>query len=166
MIGFESARVVAVHPTIASKLVAMWHSVLPNIHPTNIWRNRCYACFALLIGGEYVAVAVYSSPVNRYLDDGKTLELRRLAISAGCPRNTATWMMARCERDIKGRFPHLELLVSYQDTEAHQGTIYKAGNWVNAANVNYVPWSKTRKDRAPCQSKAPKIRWEKSLKRK
>lgn len=152
-----------VSPKMASKMVQLWHSVLPNIPATNIQRNRHYACFALVLGGYAFAIAVYSSPVNRHLDDGHTLELRRLALSPKCPRNSATWFMARCERAITGKFPCIRLLVSYQDTNTHAGTIYKAGNWTEAAGVRYTPWKKTRTDRAPSQSKAKKVRWEKPL---
>ena len=152
-----------VSPSMASAMVRLWHSVLPNIPPTNIQRNRHYACFAMVIGGYAFAIAVYSSPVNRHLDDGHTLELRRLAISPKCPRNSATWFMARCERAIAGKLPCIRLLVSYQDVDTHAGTIYKAGNWKMAADVRYTPWRKTRTDRAPSQSKAKKVRWEKTL---
>lgn len=152
-----------VSPQMASRMVRLWHSVLPYIHPTNIHRNRRYACYAIVLSGYAFAVAVYSSPVSRHLDNGSTLELRRLAISKPCPRNTATWFMAACERLLRERFPEISLLVSYQDTERHLGTIYRAGNWVQAAGVRFTPWKKTRTDRAPSQTKAKKIRWEKAL---
>ncbi|MFC4161962.1 Mom family adenine methylcarbamoylation protein [Chitinimonas lacunae] len=152
-----------VSPTMASKMVRLWHSALPNIPATNIQRNRRYACFALVCNGYAYAIAVYSSPVNRHLDDGATVELRRLAISDKCPRNTATWFMARCEKQLQSKMPEIKRLVSYQDTTKHTGTIYKAGNWHNAADVRYVSWARTRTDRAPSQSKSAKVRWEKQL---
>lgn len=148
---------------MASRMVRLWHSVLPYIHPANIQRNRHYACYAMVFSGFAFAVAVYSSPVNRHLDDGATMELRRLAISKPCPRNTATWFMAACERLLRNRFPEVNLLVSYQDTEKHLGTIYRAGGWVKAAGVRYTPWKRSRADRAPSQTKASKVRWEKVI---
>lgn len=155
-----------VSPKLASHMVRLWHSVLPDIHPTNIQRNRRYACYAMVLSGHAYAVAVYSSPVNRHLDNGSTLELRRLAISNRCPRNSATWFMAACERLLRVRFPEIRLLVSYQDTERHIGTIYRAGNWVQSAGVRFTPWNMTRTDRAPPQTTATKVRWEKVLRKR
>lgn len=105
-----------------------WHSILPEVIPTNIWRSRFSIAFVLLFKAEYVGVAIYSAPVNQYLDDGETLELRRLALSEVCPKNSATYFMARCEKQIKIELPVISRLISYQDTQAHRGTIYKAGN--------------------------------------
>lgn len=161
--GLKDFVLQEVSPILASKMVRLWHSVLPNIAATNIQRNRHYVCFAMVCTGYAYAVAVYSSPVNRHLDDGATLELRRLAISDTCPRNTATWFMARCERLLKKKLPEIAKLVSYHDTSKHRGTIYRAGNWSDVANVRYVAWARTRTDRAPSQTKAPKVRWEKAL---
>ena len=152
-----------IRPQVASELVRAWHSLLPHIPPSNIWRNRHAVCYALVAGGWAHAVAVYTDPVNRSLNDGATLELRRLAIAPTCPRNTATWLMARCEKRIRARWPEIVRLVSYQDTSVHQGTIYKAGNWRAAATTRYRPWGHAARTRAPSQTTAKKIRWEKPL---
>lgn len=150
-------------PLLASRLVRTWHSLLPHIPPSNIQRNKHAVCFALVVGGWAHAVAIYTSPVSRHLSDGVTLELRRLAIAPTCPKNTATWFMARCEKRIRAMWPEIARLVSYQDTSAHTGTIYKAGNWCVGAETPYRPWVTGKRARAPSQTKSKKIRWEKRI---
>jgi hypothetical protein len=159
----QECQVREIHPVIASHLVRAWHSILPNIPPSNIWRNRHSVCFALVTNGWAHAVAIYTSPVSPRLSDGATLELRRLAIAPTCPRNTATWMMARCEKRILARWPEIVRLVSYQDTSVHHGTIYKAGGWQSVAQTRYRPWGHAARTRAQSQTTAKKIRWEKPL---
>jgi len=62
--------------------------------------------------------------------------------------------------DVKKRFPDITRLISYQDTEVHQGTIYKAAGWTSTAISNGVSWSATGRDRNTDQTTAPKVRWE------
>ncbi len=159
----QECEICEIRPQVASELVLAWHSILPHIPPSNIWRNRHAVCFAMVTNGWAHAVAVYTSPVNRSLNDGSTLELRRLAIAPTCPKNTATWLMARCERRIRALWPEIARLVSYQDTGAHHGTIYKAGNWQVAAETRYRPWGHAKRARGASQTISPKIRWEKQL---
>lgn len=149
-------------------LNAMWHSRFPAIDWSNVVRNRFYACYVLERDGVAYGVAIWSSPIaaNRLKDGQRLLELRRLALSPECPKNTATWMLARMQEDITSRFPEVIRLISYQDTEVHLGTIYKAANW-RIANVQQeeVKWDGPRK-RNKEQSTAPKARWEMELKRR
>ena len=99
------------------------------------------------------------------------LELRRMAISQEAPKNTASRMIKIMIKIIKKTFPDIWKLISYQDTEVHNGTIYKASGWV-AANLSGKPnWyhpTKKYKNRVamtnPIVSNAPKIRWEKQIK--
>ena len=159
----QECEIREIHPIVASQLVSAWHSLLPHIPPSNIWRNKHSICLALVTNDWAHAVAIYTSPVSRSLNDGATLELRRLAIAPTCPKNAATWLMARCERRIRARWPEITRLVSYQDTSAHHGTIYKAGNWQAVTTTRYRPWGHAARARAPSQTSAPKIRWEKPL---
>jgi len=153
----------------ACKLNAIWHSRFPIIDWSNVVRNRYYACYVLETQGVAYGVAIWSSPIAAArLQDGQSLlELRRLALSPECPKNTATWMLARMQEDIQARFPEVIRLISYQDTEVHHGTIYKAANW---QMVNVSPGGEwIRNDgqhRSKAQSAAPKARWEMELKRR
>jgi hypothetical protein len=63
-------------------------------------------------------------------------------------------------RWIVANKPSIAMLVSYQDTEVHQGTIYKADNWVEASLSNGLAWNTEKRKRNKEQSLSPKIRWE------
>jgi hypothetical protein len=150
----------------ACRMNAMWHSRLPYIHPSNVLRNTHSICFEAFYGGTVWAVAIWSSPVaqNRFKHGKQMLELRRLAIRDGAPFNTATWMISRMEGYIKRYIPSICMLISYQDTEVHVGTIYKASNWTPSAISEGVSWTTDKRERNKEQTLAPKIRWERIIK--
>jgi hypothetical protein len=83
-----------------------------------------------------------------------------MAISEECPKNTASRMLSFMRKDVTKRFPDVIKLISYQDTEAHIGTIYKASGWVMAEGQSNLDWSTSTRKRNKAQSSAPKIRWE------
>lgn len=144
----------------ACDLNALWHSRFPYIHYSNVVRNKAYVCYAAKYNGEYFAVAIWSSPIARNLDGNSILELRRLAINTNCPKNTASRMISYMRKDIKKRFPNITKLISYQDTEVHLGTIYKASGWsMIETKSKQTDWSKSRNRTKP-QSTAIKVRWE------
>jgi hypothetical protein len=155
-------QIVTISAARACQLNGEWHSRLPNIHPSNVTRNRHYACFAAKYNFDVYAVAIWSSPVNQSFCMDTVLELRRMAIRDEAPKNTATWMLSKMTKQIKKLLPSIKRLISYQDTDVHHGTIYKAGNWIPVSVVEYRPWNKTRL-RNNEQSNASKIRWEYSL---
>jgi len=151
---------------IACMLNELWHSKLPKIHWSNVVRNKHYVCYAIKYKQAIIGVAIWSSPVaaNRFKDGDKLLELRRLALSDVCPRNTASFVISSMIKDIKVRFPELIRLVSYQDTEAHLGTIYKASNWTAAPiQTSLLDWTTSKRKRSSLQSTADKVRWEYNL---
>lgn len=145
----------------ACKLNEKWHSRLPRIHPSNVIRNRHSICFVAWYGFTEIATAIWSSPVagNRMKNGEQVLELRRLAIGPDAPHNTATRMLSLMRREIFRTFTDISLLISYQDTEVHKGTIYKAAGWKPTLLSNGKSWGETR-DRNADQSTAPKLRWE------
>ena len=140
---------------------AGWHSRLPVTSHSNMVRNA----HKVFYGAEYkdhcFAVAMWTDPVagNRMSKDHIWIELRRLAIAPDAPKFTATWMISKMVKDIKKRFPDVTKLVSYQDTEVHTGTIYKAANWTLDAVSKYKDWSTGKRQRNAAQTKADKIRW-------
>lgn len=154
-----------IKPKLASSLNQLWHSRLPAIHWSNIVRNRYYICYGASYKGVWIASAIWSSPVNQNFNIVETLELRRLAISNFCPKNTSTNLISRMIKDIEKKFPNVTKLISYQDTEVHLGTIYKASNWFVDAETKFNSWGNTRK-RSLDQSKADKIRWGYIIKKK
>lgn len=121
-------------------------------------------------GEQVVAVALWNSPSARCLPQ-HWIELRRMACAAWAPKNTASrflaWMIRQLPREH-------ERALSYQDSEVHRGTIYKACGWTIAA----VSKRRTRDRSKPrvgtnrayradangvAIASAEKIRWEKSL---
>jgi hypothetical protein len=108
------------------------------------------------------AVAIWSSPIaaNRLKNGDKMLELRRMAIADYAPKNTASFMLKKMRYWIFNNFEEIETLVSYQDTEAHHGTIYKADNWTVGGESALSEWSTSTRVRSSAQSLAKKIRWE------
>jgi hypothetical protein len=150
---------VVIKPQVACTLNAKWHSRLPDIHWSNVVRNKHQICFGAMYSQEYVASAIWSSPVARSFDYRQVLELRRLAISDVCPKNTATRMLGFMQRYIKKNMPQISLLISYQDTQVHTGTIYKAANWSPVHKTKYKAWDLSR-TRNTAQSESDKVRWE------
>ena len=143
----------------------LWHSRLPKIHWSNVVRNTHYVCYVFKYKQAIIGVGIWSSPVaqNRMKDGKKILELRRLALSDVCPKNTATRTMSVMIKKIKKKFPELIKLVSYQDEDVHLGTIYKAGNWTQTGQTQLLDWNTKTRKRNRLQSDANKIRWEYKL---
>jgi len=150
----------------ACELNAEWHSRLPYIHWSNVVRNTHYICFAAKYGDEYYATGIWSSPVaqNRFTYGKQMLELRRMAVSEGCPKNTATWMLGQMRKYIAENMPDIAMLISYQDTEVHVGTIYKADNWEAVSTSQGQSWTTEKRTRNKEQTLATKVRWERKIK--
>lgn len=137
-----------------------WHSRLPKVGNSHF--RVCYAAQAF---GHYYAVAAWSNPVARLLPQLEWLELRRFAIAADAPRFTASRMLGWMRRDIRQRFPDVVRLVSYQDLEAHSGTIYSAAGWHKAENFKprargWTGWGSRPRPGRTNQAVAPRMRWE------
>jgi len=150
----------------AIDLNGLWHSRLPKVIRGNIDRNRHSVCFGAEYAGTFYASAIWSTPVADNLlktSGGYCLELRRFAIANDAPKNTASRMLSVMVKLIRKKFPEIVRLVSYQDTAAHLGTIYKASGWRQTALSKGRSWSVNGRSRNPEQSIANKIRWERKL---
>ena len=147
---------------VACMLNELWHSRLPKIHWSNVVRNTHYGCYSFSYNEAIIGVGIWSSPVaqNRMTNGKLILELRRLALSKFCEKNTATFVLSKMIKKIKIKFPHLIKLISYQDVEVHHGTIYKAGNWVHKGQLDLLDWTTSKRKRNALQSNAAKVRWE------
>lgn len=147
----------------AQELNAAWHSVLPKTNHGNLTRNRRCIAYTAEFDGLFYAVAIWTDPVaaNRLRFGRDRLELRRMAISEQAPENTASRMISWMRKDVKRRWPELVGLVSYQDTDAHAGTIYKASGWTMVDTTKSLThWSVNGRIRNKEQSTAAKVRWE------
>lgn len=147
---------------VAKSLNRLWHSRLPRINDPSQVMNLNYAAE---FDGIYYAVAIWSHPVARLLPQIEWLELRRLAIAPDAPKNAATRMLAVMAMLIKKERPAVKRLISYQDTEAHTGTIYRAAGWELATlkHKGQTQWGCPSRPRPKAQSTAEKQRWEKII---
>lgn len=150
---------------VACILNELWHSTLPKIHWSNVVRNTYYVCYVFMYKGSIIGVAIWSSPTaqNRYKQEDKDtiLELRRLALSDMFPKNGATRVISIMTKKIKQKFPKVKRLISYQETESHHGTIYKASNWTPVKKIKTYSWNKGgERSRADVQTTSDKVRWE------
>ena len=155
----------------ARKLNRQWHSRLPEYNTGFL--NYAKVCFGAQFKGIFYGVAIWSHPLARALPQKTWLELRRLAISPDSPKNTASRMVAIMTQLIKKDFPHIETLISYQDTRVHKGIIYKASGWSPGQHSKGGTWSSPtsidpntgRARLRPDLQNAtgPKIRWEKRI---
>ena len=138
-------EIVEVHYKIAKQLNKLWHSQLPIVNSSKI-------CFGAKYKNIWYAVGIFDAPISRAFNDKNYLELKRLAISQDSPKNTASRMIKIMTILIKKQMPEIVKLISYQDTEVHTGTIYKASGWIEIKNKGHKPdWH----NRKPSDSKAP-----------
>jgi len=147
---------------LARQLNAAWHSRLSRFG-TGFIENQPFLCFGAQHLGTLYAVAIWSNPVARNLPQQTCLELRRLALAPDAPRHTASWMLGVMRRLIRIARPDIVRLVSYHDTEIHDGTIYRAAGWTPTTINKDGNWTRIKRQRPPAQSLAPKQRWEKTL---
>lgn len=136
-----------------------WHSRLPKL--TN--PQGCFS-FCAEFKGSCFAVAIWGHPVARAYNDKNFVELRRMAIVDEAPRFTATFMLGWMLRWLRRETDYVRA-ISYQDTEVHQGTIYKASNWKGTA-VKGTPWDRPGHNRKRNSwNIGDKVRWEYDLDR-
>ncbi len=153
----------------AVKLNSLWHSRLP-IFDTGCCQNGW--AYAAEFDGIYYAVGIWSNPVAAACPQKTWLELRRFAIAPDRPKNTASRMLRIMEKLIRKDFPLVVKLISYQDEDAHAGTIYKAAGWLAGMHHKGGSWNRPNakdsngKPRIRPDLNAatgPKTRWEKDL---
>jgi len=164
-------EIVEISTNQAQKLNMKWHSRLPVYRTGFLLTSK--VCFGALFENHFYAVAIWGNPVARLLPQDRWLELKRFAICSEAPKNTASRMMRIMIKFIKFNFPYIEKLISYQDMEVHQGTIYKASGWKIGhihsggkwASRNTIdPNTGKRRDRPDLNNAiGPKIRWEKDI---
>lgn len=110
----------------AVDFVRTFHSRLPNCQ-----KGPWMYAFRAKYKKTTVAVALWNNPCARTLPND-WLELRRLACSPDAPRNTCSRFLSWMSKYFKNL--GVKKIISYQDTEVHNGTIYKASNWY----IDYV----------------------------
>jgi len=145
----------------AKELNRLWHSRLPRYESG--FCEKAKICFGAEYGGIYYAVAIWDNPTARMLPQYTWLELKRLAVAPDAPKNTCSRMIRIMTLIIKKKMPKITTLISYQDTEIHNGIIYRASGWIATAYRTVGEWNCKRRYRPPAQSYASKIRWQKEI---
>jgi len=147
---------------IAVQLNSLWHSRLPVI--TN---PKCgdTISFGAIYKNIYFACAIWTRPIARFFNGLGYLELRRMAIANDAPKNTASRMIKIMTILIKKNLPHINKLISYQDTAVHNGTIYRASNWMPFTANKNSSWDRPNINRRRTINQATgiKTRWEKQI---
>ena len=104
--------------------------------------------FGLYDEGILVGVCTFGYPPNYNYNEGKcvfedykclTLELNRLVVNDGLPKNSLSFFVSRCLKQL----PKPSCVVSYADpNNGHHGYIYQATNWiytgVSSAKHRYI----------------------------
>ena len=137
-----------------------WHSRLPQI------RNSQGCLFlGLQYSGEFWGVAILGRPIARLFNDLPYLELRRMALRDGIPKNTGSRFLRLIAIYIRKHYPLISKLISYQDSAVHHGTIYKAAGWkaIGFRKGGRLAWDSPTRKRNLCQADGDKIRWELAL---
>lgn len=88
-------------------------------------------------GSEIVGAIVFANPMSEQVrefiagsgNERQVTELHRLYTDDDCGKNVESWFIANALSALKKKKPKYRFVVSYADeTEGHEGTIYKATN--------------------------------------
>ena len=148
---------------LAIRLNALWHSRLPNVVKNNVQRVRHLMCLAAEFSGLFYMSAIWTDPIARLLNGRNWIELRRMAISDDAPKNTGSRTLRIMRAIVKGRWPHLQRAISYQDCDVHLGTIYRADGWQMEAENKSADWIREKRERRTAVATGIKIRWGRDL---
>jgi hypothetical protein len=94
-------------------------------------------CYGLFDGDELIGAMMFATPCSENVRSSifgeeykdHVTELHRLHILDCTPKNTESWFIARCLKQLKIDKPQIWAVLSFSDaTEGHEGTIYKATN--------------------------------------
>lgn len=83
-----------------------------------------------LVGVALYGVPAYAQTASSILDGAKgeqVLELRRLVLLDGVPRNAESWFLARTMKMLP---PETEAVVAFSDASLHYGACYQAANFI------------------------------------
>lgn len=149
----------------ARELNFAWHSMLPRTDLGNLLCGSTSIAYGAMYDEEWYAVAIWSQPIIRSMCDGKTIELRRLAIRDEAPKNTASRMLRVMQMLVKRKWPYLTRAISYLAVDVHKGTIYRATGWtpqgdvVDARPQRFSGVNPNTRATGPLQTRSRKQRW-------
>jgi hypothetical protein len=106
--------------------------------------------------GELVGVIIAGRPVARGLDDGRSLEVLRLATD-GTP-NACSFLYARVAQAGKAMGYMRDRIFTYT-LISEPGTSLLAAGWVRDGETRGGEWDTPSRRRGPVKNAAPKVRW-------
>ena len=105
--------------------------------------------------GRLAGVAICGRPVNRFLDDGYTLEVNRLCTDG--TRNACSMLYAATWRAARAMGYH-KLITYILDSE--NGASLKASGWKCVGQAGGLRWTGKRRPKVDLCPAQMKIRWE------
>lgn len=106
------------------------------------------------LDGVLIGVAMIGRPVSRHLQDGHTLEVTRLCVSAGNP-NAASWLLTRAKRVIHA----LGAKAITYTLESEGGASLRAAGWNQDKTTSGGSWSRPSRTRTDPNPTCRKVRW-------
>lgn len=90
--------------------------------PIHVFTLHCLESF------DIIGVAIFGKPISRHYDNTH-LELRRFTLIDDTPKNTESFFLGACIRELKKMGTHDTLITFADPNQGHEGTIYKATNF-------------------------------------
>jgi hypothetical protein len=112
-------------------------------HYSHGCHNGASPCFGLFDNDSLIGVLMFATPCSERVRASifgvehkkHVTELHRLHILDCTPKNTESWFISRCLKLIKQIKSEIWAVVTFADqTEGHEGTIYKATNAFRLGN--------------------------------
>lgn len=132
----------------ANAYVARWHRHHGPAH-------GCRFCLAAVLDNRVVGVAIVGRPVARRLDDGYTVEVRRVATD-GTP-NACSFLYGACRRAALA-LGYTRCLTYILDTEP--GTSLRAAGYRLVGEAGGGSWSRVSRPRVDLHPTQGKLRFE------
>ena len=113
-------------------------------HYSHGCHNAPSPCYALYDNNNLIGVLMFATPCSenvraslfgeQYKDN--VVELHRLHIMDVTPKNTESWFIGQCLKLLVKDRPQTWGIISFSDTtQGHEGTIYKATNFIRCGHT-------------------------------
>lgn len=111
-------------------------------------------CYGLFDGFKLIGVLMFACPCSEDVraslfgedEKDRVIELHRLHILDVTPKNTESWFISRCLKQLVKDRPQTKGVISFSDlTQGHVGTIYKATNAYRCGQTSRI-WVFVDKD--------------------
>lgn len=113
-------------------------------HYSHGCHNAPSPCYGLYDNGNMIGCLMFATPCSEnvrasifgkdYKDN--VIELHRLHILDVTPKNTESWFISKCVKLLLADRPQTWAIISFSDTtQGHEGTIYKATNFIRCGKT-------------------------------